>query len=266
MKHNPAYDQIIQGLSGIMSVTGDKTSAPLRVGYPISDTLGGITAAFAICAALVRRATTGEGETIDVSMLESTIATMGWQVSNWLIAGVRPEPMGNENMTASPSAAFRTGDGLLNIAANQQVQYERLCDIIGRPDLVTNPLFATRDERKTRRADLRVELENALAARSAREWSALLNKAGVPAGEVLSIPEVLDHPQVVQRGLVKRFAGAPGIEDRDVAVVRTGFRLDSGDPEAATPPPALGADTDMILAELGYSGEEIEKLRADKAI
>jgi crotonobetainyl-CoA:carnitine CoA-transferase CaiB-like acyl-CoA transferase len=266
LNHNPAYDQIIQGLSGVMSVTGDKTSAPLRVGYPISDTLGGITAAFAICAALVRRARTGEGETIDVSMLESTIATMGWQVSNWLIAGVTPEPMGNENMTASPSAAFRTGDGLLNIAANQQVQYERLCDIIGRPDLVTNPLFSTRDERKTRRGELRVELEKALAARTAREWSAQLNKAGVPAGEVLSIPDVLDHPQVVQRGLVKRFAGAPGIEDRDVAVVRTGFRLDSGDPEAATPPPALGADTDTILAELGYAAEEIEKLRAAKAI
>jgi crotonobetainyl-CoA:carnitine CoA-transferase CaiB-like acyl-CoA transferase len=266
MRHNPAFDQIVQGLSGVMSITGDKDSAPLRVGYPISDTLGGITAAFAIAAALVKVAHTGEGEVIDVSMLESTIATMGWQVSNWLIAGVTPEPMGNENMTASPSAAFRTGDGLLNIAANQQVQYERLCDIIGRPDLVTNPLFSTRDERKTRRAELRVELEKALAARSAREWSALLNKAGVPAGEVLSIPEVLDHPQVVQRGLVKRFAGAPGIEDREVAVVRTGFRLDSGDPEAASPPPALGADTDTILAELGYSPQEIEKLRVDKAV
>jgi crotonobetainyl-CoA:carnitine CoA-transferase CaiB-like acyl-CoA transferase len=266
MNHNPAYDQIIQGLSGVMSVTGDKTSAPLRVGYPISDTLGGITAAFAICAALVRRAATGEGETIDVSMLESTIATMGWQVSNWLIAGVKPEPMGNENMTASPSAAFRTGDGLLNIAANQQAQYERLCDIIGRPDLVTDPMFATRDERKTRRAELRVELEKALAARPAAAWAALLNKAGVPAGEVLSIPEVLDHPQVRERRLVKRFAGAPGIEDREVAVVRSGFRLDSGDPEAVSPPPALGADTDAILAELGYSDGDIAKLREDKSI
>jgi crotonobetainyl-CoA:carnitine CoA-transferase CaiB-like acyl-CoA transferase len=266
LSHNPAYDQIIQGLSGVMSITGDKQSAPLRVGFPISDTLGGITAAFAICAALLRSARTGEGETIDVSMLESTIATLGWQVSNWLLAGVTPQPMGNENMTSSPSAAFKTGDGLLNIAANQQEQYERLCAIIGRPDLVTNPLFVTRDERKTRRAELRVELEKTLASRPAKEWSTLLNEAGVPAGEVLSIPAILEHPQVVERGLVKRFPGAPGIEDRPVSVVRSGFRLASGDPEAMSPPPALSADTDAILTELGYTPEEIASLRSQKAI
>ena len=266
LNHNPAYDQIVQGLSGVMSITGDKNSAPLRVGYPISDTLGGLTAAFAICAALVKRSRTGEGEVIDVSMLESTIATMGWQVSNWLIAGVAPEAMGNENMTAAPSAAFKTGDGLLNIAANQQEQYERLCTVIARPDLVTHPLFKTRDERKTRRDELRVELEKALAVRSAKEWSAQLNDAGVPAGEVLTIPEILEHPQVKERGLVKRFPSAPGIDDREVAVVRAGFRLSSGDPEAVTPPPALSADTDAILGELGYSADDLARLKAEKAI
>ena len=112
LRLNPAYDQIVQGLSGVMSVTGDAQSAPLRVGYPVADTMGGITAAYAISAALFRRERSGEGEFIDVSMLESTLVAMGWVVSNWLIAGVRPEPMGNENMTASPSGTFRTGDGL----------------------------------------------------------------------------------------------------------------------------------------------------------
>jgi len=109
LRFNPAYDQIIQGLCGVMSVTGDAQSAPLRVGYPVADTMGGMTAAFAIAAALVRRERTGEGEFIDVSMLEASLVAMGWAVSNWLIAGVRPEPMGNENMTASPSGTFRTG-------------------------------------------------------------------------------------------------------------------------------------------------------------
>ena len=135
LRLNPAYDQIVQGLSGVMSVTGDAQSAPLRVGYPVADTMGGITAAYAISAALFRRERTGEGEFIDVSMLESTLVAMGWVVSNWLIAGVRPEPMGNENMTASPSGTFRTGEGLLNIAANQQQQFEALCRLIGRPEL-----------------------------------------------------------------------------------------------------------------------------------
>ena len=106
LKFNPAYDQIIQGLCGVMSVTGDAQSAPLRVGYPVADTMGGITAAFAIAAALFRRERSGEGEFIDVSMLEASLVAMGWAVSNWLIAGVRPEPMGNENMTASPSGTF----------------------------------------------------------------------------------------------------------------------------------------------------------------
>ncbi len=133
---NPAYDQIIQGLAGVMSVTGDKDSAPLRVGYPVADTMGGITAAFAVTAALLHRERTGKGEFIDVSMLESTLVAMGWAVSNWLIAGVRPEPMGNENMTASPSGTFRTGAGLLNIAANKQEQFETLCRLIGRDELI----------------------------------------------------------------------------------------------------------------------------------
>src|ERR1700674_2311206 len=265
LRDNPAYDQIVQGMSGVMSVTGDAASAPLRVGYPVADTIGGLTAAFAIAAALVRRGRTGEGELIDVSMLEATLVTMGWQVSNWLIAGVRPQPLGNENMTAAPSGLFATGDGPLNIAANQQQQFEALARLIGRPALAADPRFAERESRKRNRFALKAEIETALAHKSAAEWSELFNAQGVPAGEVLGIPEVLEHPQVIARELVKTFEGAPGVA-KPVAVVRSGFRLKSGDPAPASPPPALGADTEAVLASLGYRADEIEALRRQKAI
>ncbi|HEY7663091.1 MAG TPA: CoA transferase [Xanthobacteraceae bacterium] len=265
LRLNPAYDQIVQGLSGVMSVTGDAQSAPLRVGYPVADTTGGLTAAFAIAAALFRRERTGEGECIDVSMLEASVAAMGWAVSNWLIAGVKPQPMGNENATASPSGTFRTGAGLLNIAANKQQQFETLCRLIGREALASDPRFAAREDRKRYRVALNAEIEQALAAKPAREWAALLNANGVPAGEVLDVPAVLEHPQVVERELIRTLDGVPGLE-RPVRVVRCGFRLASGDPQPRSAPPALGADTRALLAELGFSEHELAELTRAGAI
>lgn len=265
LKDNPAYDQIVQGISGVMSVTGDKQTAPLRVGFPVADTIGGITAAFAIAAALFRRDRSGRGEFVDVSMLEATLITMGWAVSNWLIAGVMPEPIGNENITASPSGTFKTAAGLLNIAANKQEQFETLCELIGRKELASDPRYANREDRKKRRYELKADLESALTGKSAKEWSLLFNQHGVPAGEVLSIPEILEHPQITERGLVKHFQAAPGI-NREIAVVRAGFRLASGDPKPASPPPLLGADTQKILEEIGYNGESIAKLKAEGAV
>ncbi len=265
LRDNPAYDQIVQGYSGVMSVTGDAASAPLRVGYPVADTIGGLTAAFAIAAALFRRERSGAGEFIDVSMLESSLVTMGWQVSNWLIAGVEPQALGNENMTAAPSGTFETGDGLLNIAANKQQQFVALTKLIGRPELASDERFADREDRKRNRTALKAEIETALAADSAQAWSAKMNAAGVPAGPVLSIPAALEHPHVRERALVRQFVDVAGVA-KPVQVVRAGFKLASGDPEPALPPPALGQHSAEILASLGYSDDEIGRLADAGAI
>jgi len=255
-----AYDQIVQGLSGAMSVTGDARTAPLRSGFPICDTIGGITAAFAIAAALVDQRTTGHGRRIDVSLLEATMAAMGWVVSNHLNANVTPEPMGNENFTAAPSGTFETGSGLLNIAANEQKQFETLCDLVGRADLKTNPWFADRQSRKTHRAALKAELELALKARTAAEWEALFNEAGVPSGCVLTVPEILKEAQLRERGFVETL-DAMVTGDQPMRVTRPGFLLDVAYPQP-DPPPGLGHHTEHWLAAIGYRPDEIAALRA----
>lgn len=246
MRDNPAYDQIIQGLSGVMSITGTPDVAPLRVGYPVCDTIGGLAGAFAIVSALLRQKTTGEGAFLDVSMLESTLSAMGWPVSNFLTAGVEPKPMGNENMTAAPSGAFRTGDGLLNIAANKQEQFETLCGLIGRPELAEYPRFAEREARKRNRAELKAAIEEALAVRPASVWEETLNRAGVPAGRVLTVPEVLQEPQVAERAMTKRFAGVLP-EGKTLTVVRGGFLVDGQAPLPGLPPPKLGEHSQEVL-------------------
>ncbi len=260
----PAYDQIVQGMAGVMSITGDARSAPLRVGFPVADTIGGLTAAMAVCAALAERERSG-GRFIDVSMLEAVIATMGWAVSNLLVAGREAQPMGNENATASPSGTFATAQGLLNIAANKQEQFEALARVIGREDLIADPRFAQRQARLQHRFELKAEIEAALAAHPAEHWWPLLSAAGVPAGPVWSVAQALEHPQVATRGLVATFPDAPGV-GRDVSVLRTGVKLDGQAPAVEQPPPTLGQHTREILTELGYDDAAVAALQAEGAV
>jgi crotonobetainyl-CoA:carnitine CoA-transferase CaiB-like acyl-CoA transferase len=239
MHQAPAYDQVIQGLSGMMSITGTPETAPLRVGFPICDTIGGLMAALAIAAALTGRSRTGQGCFLDVSMLEAAVSAMGWPVSNYLVAGVAPEPMGDQNATAAPSGTFLAADGPLNIAANQQQQFETLCRLVGLPGLVADPRFAEREARKRHRDELNDELNAALGTRSAQEWERLLTAAGVPAARILTVPQALELDQLAHRGLFTDLPYPDG-SGRVLRVTGNGVLVDGEPLRPQSPPPLLG--------------------------
>ncbi len=260
----PAYDHIIQGYAGVMAITGAPDTAPYRVGYPMCDTIGGLTAAMAINAALAGRKRQG-GTMIDVSMLEATLATMGWIVSNYLIAGVNPKPLGNENFTSAPSGTFQASDGPLNIAANKQEQFEELCKIIEREDLIEHPSYVTRDLRKQNRYALKDEIEGTLKKRPAGEWAEALNRVGVPSGTVLGVADILAHPQITERGMLAEFRDVPGT-GRDICLARTGIKIDGEPPAVATPPPQLGEHNNEVYQAFGLTEEEISACRKEGVI
>jgi crotonobetainyl-CoA:carnitine CoA-transferase CaiB-like acyl-CoA transferase len=239
MSQAPAYDQIIQGLAGMMSITGTPDTAPLRVGFPICDTVGGLVAAMAISAALAGRAGGGQGCFLDISMLEASISAMGWAVSHYLISGAVPEPMGDQNATAAPSGTFNAADGPLNIAANRQEQFVTLCQLVDRTDLTTDPRFADPDARKRHREQLNQQLNQALRRRTALEWEQTLSAAGVPAARILTVPQAVELTQLAHRGFFTDLP-LPDGSSRSQRVTGNGVHVD-GEPLRPTgPPPLLG--------------------------
>ncbi|MGH3875514.1 MAG: CaiB/BaiF CoA transferase family protein [Actinophytocola sp.] len=239
MSQAPAYDQIIQGLSGMMSITGTEETAPLRVGFPVCDTVGGLMAALSISAALVGRERTGEGCFLDLSMLEASMSAMGWAVSHYVISGARPAPMGQQNVTAAPSGTFDTADGPLNIAANRQAQFEKLCELLGRTDLMSDSRFADREARKHNRDALNDELNRELRKRTAAEWEQLLPAIGVPAARILSVPQAVESEQLAHRGFFTDVP-FPGDTERSVRASGNGVLINGEPLRPAGPPPVLG--------------------------
>ena len=195
-------------------------------------------------------------------MLEATLATMGWVVSNHLVAGIEPKPLGNENFTAAPSGTFETGDGLLNISANKQQQFEGLCGLLGREDLLDDPDYGEREARLRNRDKLKAELEKTLCEKSASDWAALMNAQGIPSGELFTVPEILAHPQITERGMLAEFRQVPGAE-RDVRLARIAVKMDGAALGVDAPPPELGADNEEIYGRLGLGSDELAKLKKE---
>lgn len=252
-KDDPAYDQIVQGVSGVMAITGTVESGPTRVGYPVADTVGGLTAAFAVASALNA---SPRGTFLDIAMNEAVLSTMGWVVSNHVIGGQTPTPQGNENPTSAPSGTFATADRPINIAANRDTQWVALARHLGRADLLDTPAFATREARKAHRHELRAALEQTLRRAPADQWVAELNAKGVPCGPVLSVADALQDLRASGRDLI----GTVDVAGIDVPLASSPIVQDGHRPAPATPPPELGADNATVFAELGLSPDEIRTL------
>jgi formyl-CoA transferase len=254
----PAYDQIIQGLSGEMAINGDERLHPLRAGFPVCDTVGGLNAAFAVMAALYSRERTGEGQFIDVALLDSIMPLMGWVVANLMIGGQQPVLMGNDNFTAAPSGVFRTGDGYINIAANKQEQWESVADVLGLPELKADPRFRERDDRKKNRKELTPILEEKLMQRETAAWVEALNASDVPAGAILTLEGAVHQAQVAHRDAFASVS-VPGIGDLRVFNLTAKF---SKTPALVTaPPPALGEHTRGLLGGIGFTEEDVARLK-----
>jgi crotonobetainyl-CoA:carnitine CoA-transferase CaiB-like acyl-CoA transferase len=246
-----------------MAINGDEQLSPLRAGFPVCDTVGGLNAAFAIMAALFWRERSGEGQWIDVALLDSIMPLMGWVVANLLIGGQQPVLMGNDNFTAAPSGSFRTKDGSINIAANKQEQWDAVTDVLGVPELRNDPRFSERDTRKKNRKALTPLLEAKLRERETAYWVDALNGHDVPSGAILSLDAALHQPQVAHRNTFGT-VDVEGIGAIPLFNLTAKFEKTPG--TVTSPPPKLGAHTAEVLKELGYEDAQIASLKEKRVV
>jgi formyl-CoA transferase len=259
----PGFDQIAQGMGGLMSITGLPGQGPVRVGIPVADLTAGLFCAIGIMVALLERETSKKGQHVETSLLQAQIFMLDFQAARWLIAKEVPKQAGNDHPTSIPTGVFKTTDGHINIATTGGAIWERFCRALGAEDMMRKPDYQTAKARSQNRNALNAEIGTYTAKKSSAEWIEIMNKAGVPCGPIYSIDQVFADPQVKHLGIAqsvkKKDKSTLTVVGQPIALSRTRSRI-------AAPPPGLGQHTDQVLKEFGFSAKDIVALRKANAI
>jgi crotonobetainyl-CoA:carnitine CoA-transferase CaiB-like acyl-CoA transferase len=254
----PGFDQIAQGLSGIMSVTGHPGGGPMRVGCAVADVGAGLLAALGIMTALLERETSGEGQWVQSNLLQAGLQLLDFQAARYTMSGDVPQQVGNDHPTSMPTSAYTTADGYMNVAATGTRMWQRVCESIGRPDLFEHPDFKAAQDRAKNRKALNAELNKGFAAKTSAEWVEILNKGGVPCGPIYSMDQVFADPQVkhIQAAaeVQSRKLGKLKLINQPVKLSRTPAKLLAASPER-------GEHTEEVLLEIGFDKNEVENFK-----
>ena len=262
-RERPGYDQIAQGMGGLMSITGLPGQGPVRVGIPVADLTSGLYLAQGILVALLERERSGKGQWVHTSLLQAMVTMLDFQAARWLIDREIPPQAGNDHPTGIPTGVFTTADGHINIAASGQTMYRRLCTAIGALELIDDPRFKTLAGRSKNRKAMNAELDQVLVKKSSAEWIEALNRAGVPSGPILNVKEVFENEQIRHLGMAQPVRHPERGEMLVQGLPATLSRTPGAIRRAA---PTHGEHTDEILRELGYTAEEIATLHKDAVV
>jgi formyl-CoA transferase len=259
----PGFDQIAQGMGGLMSITGAPGEGPMRVGIPVADLTAGLFCAMGILTALLERDVSGEGQWVQTSLLQAQIFMLDFQASRWLMEKDVAKQMGNDHPTSIPTGVFKTSDGYINIATAGGKIWERCAEALGAPELIKHPDYVTAPDRSKNRKALNAELNKLTAKKSTDIWVKELNDAGVPCGPIYSIDQMFDDDQVKHLGIAQ---DVPNAEKRHIRLVGQPVKLSRTPSKMVAPPPEFGEQTEEVLAEFGFSANEIAELRKAKVV